>query len=191
MILLSGVGSHRWNASAKSGASFDCERTGRIPACSRETFETCCYRTLPGIQRRRGPWPQQPRSSRRSPPCRGRSGPHRWLVNFSSRDQVPPGRNRSLESPPRPVFAAQRAKTPGSIPGSSTQIAGQGHRLWPVFLFSPPSRVSLPSDDPSPVHLPAAADTKRSVGVRTARRSKALVRLRDLVVGRASLQRKS
>jgi hypothetical protein len=91
------------------------------------------------------------------------------LVKFSSRDQVPPGRNRSLQPPRRPVFPGQRAKTTGSIPGSSTEktlvkAIGSGQ-----YLSSPPSRVSLPSDDPSPVHLPAAAYTERSIGIWTAR----------------------
>lgn len=43
-----------------------------------------------------------------------------WLVKFSSRDQVSPGRNRSLRAHLGPDFAGQRAKSAGSIPGSST-----------------------------------------------------------------------
>lgn len=58
------------------------------------------------------------------------------MVKFSSRDQVPPGRNRSLQPPHRSVFPGQRAKTTGSIPGSSTKKdAGQGQKPWPVFFF--------------------------------------------------------
>jgi hypothetical protein len=60
-----------------------------------------------------------------------------WLVKCSSRDQVPPGRNRSLKSPRRPVFAAQRANTTGSIPGSTTrEQAGQGiFSPWPASFY--------------------------------------------------------
>jgi hypothetical protein len=47
-------------------------------------------------------------------------------------DQVSPGRNRSLQPPRRPVFAGQRAKTTGSIPGSSTK---KGRRAAALLLL--------------------------------------------------------
>src|SRR3984957_6493296 len=46
-------------------------------------------------------------------------------------DQVSPGRSRSLQPPRTSVFAGQRVKTTGSIPGSSTKRAAE---MRPFFV---------------------------------------------------------